>query len=84
MERLISGLKLSTTSKGANVTITVPNDEGIFLDAIEPAPGIVTTGVIQTYLDLTVQGNGDKKPLNTFEMNGWNGNYDNKRTSVSC
>ncbi|MEL2255169.1 hypothetical protein AAER79_26790, partial [Klebsiella pneumoniae] len=56
MERLISGLKLSTTSKGANVTITVPNDEGIFLDAIEPAPGIVTTGVIQTYLDLTVQG----------------------------
>lgn len=56
MERLISGLKLSTTSKGANVTITVPNDEGIFLDAIEPAPGIVTTGVIQTYLDLTAQG----------------------------
>ena len=56
IEKLISGLKLSTTSKGANVTITVPNDQGIFLDTMEPAPGILTTGVVQTYLDLSIQG----------------------------
>ncbi len=56
MEKLFTGLKLSTTSKGANVTITMPNDPGIFLDTIEPADDIFTTGVVQTYLDLSVQG----------------------------
>lgn len=56
LEKLISGLKLSTTSMGANVTITLPKDKGIFLDTMEPAPGILTTGVVQTYLDLSTQG----------------------------
>lgn len=56
VDKLISGLKLSPTSKGANVTITIPKDEGIFLDTMEPAPGILTTGIVQTYLDLSIQG----------------------------
>jgi len=56
LEALIAGLKLNTISKGANVTITSPDDEGIFLDTLEPAPGIFTTGVVQTYLDLSTQG----------------------------
>lgn len=54
--KLVSDLRLNITSKGPNVTITVPTDGGIFLDTIEPAPGILTTGVVQTFLDLSIQG----------------------------
>ncbi|MCC3721477.1 hypothetical protein LLP99_22450 [Rouxiella badensis] len=56
LEALVAGLKLSPSSMGPNVTVTVPDDEGIFLDTIEPEQGILTTGVVQTYLDLTAQG----------------------------
>ncbi|MTC53851.1 hypothetical protein GKR56_11470 [Providencia alcalifaciens] len=56
LEKLISALKLNTTSKGANIAVTVTNDAGVFHDAIEPASGIFTTGITQTYLDLYNQG----------------------------
>lgn len=62
MEADIRPFKLSTS--GAPMYNNGPNDEGIFLDAIEPAPGIVITGaIIQTYLDHS-SGERDKKPLN--------------------
>ena len=56
LSRLIDGLGLTTAAKGENVIVTMPGDRGIFQDAIEPAPGIYTTGVVQTYLDLSSQG----------------------------
>jgi hypothetical protein len=55
-ERLQVGLKLSPASKGENVVVTLPKDQGLFRDIIEPAPGAVCTGPVQTYLDLTAAG----------------------------
>lgn len=56
LEKLKIALKLSSASKGESVVVTVPNDQGLFLDIVEPAPGAVCTGPIQTYLDLCVAG----------------------------
>ena len=49
-------LRLGLISRGANVVVTVVNDEGIFLDAVEPARGVTTTSPVQTYLDLANSG----------------------------
>jgi hypothetical protein len=56
LDRLQELLKLSSASKGENVIITVPKDHGIFRDITEPAPGVLCTSVVQTYLDLTTAG----------------------------
>lgn len=56
LEQLKLRLKLASTSKGENVVITIPKDLGILRDTVEPAPGIVCTNPIQTYLDLTAAG----------------------------
>jgi hypothetical protein len=49
-------LKLSSAAKGENVFITRLEERGLFRDAIEPAPGIVCTSQVQTYLDLAAAG----------------------------
>lgn len=49
-------LRLEPISRGENVVIERPKDEGIFDDRIQPAPGIWCTGLVQTYLDLAVAG----------------------------
>jgi len=56
LEALRHELKLSTTSKGDNVSVILPKDRGLFRDAVEPAPGIVCTSPVQTYLDLAAAG----------------------------
>ncbi|KHK48572.1 hypothetical protein PI87_27780 [Ralstonia sp. A12] len=56
LEQLRVALKLSTASKGENVDVTVLKDAGLFRDLVEPAPGIVCTSPIQTYLDLAASG----------------------------
>jgi hypothetical protein len=61
LERLKDGLKLSPSPKGENVVVTVPKDDGLFRDAIEPAPGAVCTSAIQTYLDLSAAGERGKE-----------------------
>ncbi|WP_240547222.1 type IV toxin-antitoxin system AbiEi family antitoxin [Mesorhizobium tianshanense] len=49
-------LKLSPATSGANIVITVLRDHGLFNDATQPAPGVVCTSPVQTYLDLGVAG----------------------------
>lgn len=56
LERLHASLKLSPATKGENIVVTLPKDEGVFFDTVEPAPGAVCTSPIQTYLDLSVAG----------------------------
>ena len=56
LDHIQSGLKLSSTAKGENVVITIPKDQGVFLDVYEPAPGVRCTSPIQTYLDLSKGG----------------------------
>lgn len=54
--RLRKQLKLESASKGENVILMRPKDEGVFLDCVEAAKGIWCTSPIQTYLDLAVSG----------------------------
>ncbi|MBN9114970.1 MAG: hypothetical protein J0I36_06685 [Pandoraea sp.] len=56
LERLQSGLNLSTVSKGENVVVTVLKDSGLLRDTEEPAPGAICTSPVQTYLDLANSG----------------------------
>jgi hypothetical protein len=57
LDRLVSQLKLTTTNLGENVVITVlDDDDGLFLDTVEPSPGVFTTSPVQTYLDMTTGG----------------------------
>jgi hypothetical protein len=56
IKRLQAALKLSTVPRGGNVIVTVPKDPGLFLDAIEPAAGVLCTSDVQTFLDLSQYG----------------------------
>ncbi len=58
---LMGRLELSPVSKGENVVIDVIDDESIFAEAIEPAPGRWCTGLVQTYLDLWRTGERGKE-----------------------
>jgi hypothetical protein len=53
---LQSALKLESTARGENVVITVPRDPGVLRDLTSPAPAIVCTSALQTYLDLAHTG----------------------------
>ncbi|WP_240547372.1 type IV toxin-antitoxin system AbiEi family antitoxin [Mesorhizobium tianshanense] len=56
LDCLRHALKLSSAVKGENVVVTILKDEGPLLDTIEPAPGVVCTSPVQTYLDLAISG----------------------------
>lgn len=56
LERIQELLKLSPATKGENIVVTLPKDDGVFFDTVEPAPGAVCTSPIQTYLDLSAAG----------------------------
>ena len=45
-------LQLTHAAQGANVILRIPNDETLFEDAVEPAPGIFCANPVVTYLDL--------------------------------
>lgn len=54
-------LNLQETARGANITVEVTEDTGIFLDRFEPAEGLWTTSPTQTYADLFRQGNRSRQ-----------------------
>lgn len=56
LERLQSSLKLSASTKGENVVITLLKDPDLLRDTVEPAPGAICTSPVQTYLDLAYAG----------------------------
>lgn len=53
---LRSALKLTSANKGENIIVDVLDDPGLLLDTVEPAPGIICTSPVQTYLDLSNYG----------------------------
>ncbi|MDP9782991.1 type IV toxin-antitoxin system AbiEi family antitoxin [Pseudomonas fluorescens] len=61
LEKLISALQLTPVTKGENVVITLPKDEGLLLDIVEAAPNAICTSPVQTYLDLAVAGERAKE-----------------------
>jgi len=56
LEQLKYALRLSSSAKGENVAITIPKNEGLLHDTVEPASGIVCTSPVRTYLDLSIAG----------------------------
>jgi hypothetical protein len=36
--------------------ISLPKDQGVLSDTVEPAPGAICTSPVQTYLDLSIAG----------------------------
>lgn len=56
LEQLRSTLKLESASKGDNLVVTVVEDDGLFRDTVQPAPGVICTSPVQTYLDLSAAG----------------------------
>lgn len=55
-QALVSHLKLEPVSRGENVVLDRPKDDGVYLESIEPKKGLRSTGLIQTYLDLHATG----------------------------
>jgi hypothetical protein len=53
---LVKQLKLETVSRGENVVVDRPKDDGVYLESMEPKKGLRSTGLIQTYLDLHAAG----------------------------
>ncbi|QQE08762.1 hypothetical protein IC580_21775 [Cupriavidus sp. ISTL7] len=56
LEQLRSALKLSPALKGENAVVMTLEDHGPFRDTVEPAPGVICTSPVQTYLDLANAG----------------------------
>ena len=54
-------LDLTHVEKGANVIVRIPNDETLLDDAVQPAPGILCTSPIVTYLDLWLGNDRDRE-----------------------
>ena len=84
-------LGLMPATKGANVVLHIPNDESLFDDAIEPAPGIFCTSPIITYLDLWNGNDRNREaaeyiakecfPMATIEPQSAN-DYDDRTTAA--
>lgn len=49
-------LALTSPARGENIVVVQIEDEGLFGDAIEPAPQVRCTSPVQTYLDLYAAG----------------------------
>ena len=49
---LQEALHMTHAVQGANLVLRIPNDETLFEDAVEPAPGIFCANPVVTYLDL--------------------------------
>lgn len=73
LDRLVATLDLKRTPSGANVEIMIPEDQDLLKDRWEPAPGIVTTSPVQTYLDLTLSGERGQEAADHLrkEMFAW-------------
>jgi hypothetical protein len=56
LQHLRDALKLLPVASRANVVVTILKDRGLFNDTVEPAPGVVCTSPVQTYLDLAIAG----------------------------
>jgi hypothetical protein len=56
LEKLQQTLDLSPAAKGENVEVRLLDDRGLFLDMIEPSPGVFCSSAVQTYLDIVQAG----------------------------
>lgn len=69
LDTLSKALLLVPKERGGNVKVTVVKDEGVLLDRIMPAPGLWTTGIVQTYLDLFTMGERGQEAADFLRRN---------------
>ena len=55
-KKIVDALRASNVDRGNNVEILILKDKNILEDTVEPAPGVICTSPVQTYLDLSVSG----------------------------
>ena len=60
-ERVKDALNLTHSARGANVVLSILEDENLFLDAMEPTTNVFCTSPIVTYLDLWVGSDRDRE-----------------------
>ncbi len=58
---LQEALQLTHAAQGANVILRIPNDETLFEDAAQPAPGVYCANPVVTYLDLWNDNDRDRE-----------------------
>jgi len=61
IEILVKHLQLEPETRGENVVIEEPREDDVFTKRIEPVSGIWCTGLVQTWLDLSVAGERGKE-----------------------
>ena len=71
LERLRFALKLFSASMGENVVVTVVDEPGLFRDTVKPAPSIVCTSPVQTYLDLFGAGERGREAAGQLRQGGF-------------
>jgi hypothetical protein len=49
-------LQLQPVSRGENIVVLEPREDDVFSSRVEAAPGIWCSGLVQTWLDLSVAG----------------------------
>lgn len=55
-KKIIDALRASKVDVGNNIEIHILKDRNILKDTVEPAPGVICTSPVQTYLDLSISG----------------------------
>jgi Transcriptional regulator, AbiEi antitoxin, Type IV TA system len=56
LDQLTRQLRLSAAGKGGNILVLVPDEDGVFDDAVTAGTGFPCTSAVQTYLDLQRSG----------------------------
>ncbi|MCY3878642.1 MAG: type IV toxin-antitoxin system AbiEi family antitoxin [Rhodobacteraceae bacterium] len=65
---LQEALQLTHAGHGTNVILRISNDETLFEDAVEPAPGIFCANPVVTYLDLWSGNDRDREAADHLAM----------------
>lgn len=56
LSKLVEGLDLTSPTRGANISVRVPDEYGVLDDSVSVADGLEATSPVQTYLDLMHAG----------------------------
>lgn len=67
---LAGPLRLTPSAEGGNVVVMTPKDDGVFVDKVEPAPGIDCTSPVQTFLDLWSAGERGREAAEHLRQRG--------------
>jgi hypothetical protein len=68
LDILKNKVRLSAAEKGGNIVVWLPNEDGVFADAVRPLPDVACTSPVQTYLDLMHSGDRGREAAGHLRM----------------